>query len=717
MYDKDWYSERVSVFSLKYKVYNSNTKRWIVGRLQFTGFNQLVMWKDDSRGYYSFVAIGNENTNGSDIRFSHYQQFWKDSALTDFDYDTTSTAIVSTVSRNAFLNNYGNGNFTQEFYDDWCGGTIYRVTYKLGVTADSLQTLDGKLTFECQEFICSNFNHMVVDSMCQDENFPNLSGTIDSLSLGYLKETDYNNGIYSWNPTPDNLVWYYNGCKVEFPNPDWGALAIDWTVEVTLNTDGEPYFKIKGVEQFPDYHQSVQIITRHVWAYEINYMESDTSAVVKETVKDIDLTDLRRSEFADSNVRSCYTDVLELLDYSAFTQWLNGLFDGLFSRNVEIRLQCQLKDTEIKSGECYFKINGAGEVTSYGCLVANLTDTVTIVDNRNGEGEGDGENGDTDDEHDDDNTVDEKENTPTVTSLGLLTSTYAVTQTQLKVLGQFLWDTGFLDNINMLLSSPIENLVSCKLFPFDLSTISTLGDDYKIVMGNVTTNATGKKIPNSYVQKVSCGSITIPNYYNSFLDYAPYTKISMYLPFCGFQELDVNEIIGKTIYLYYTFDLICGTCTAYITTDSYMIDHFTGTIGVDIPITSNNRASYESGIVSSVVGIAAGGIKDGVKGVASGALDAVNSAINGFHSKTKGSNSPSNALYETMQPYIIIDRPYYFNISSFNHVHGRACNNTYRIGNLTGFTVCEKSIDLSTIACTKEEELLLREILSTGFIV
>ena len=166
MYDKDWYSERVSVFSLKYKVYNSNIRRWTVGRLQFTGFNQLVMWKDDSRGYYSFVAIGNKNTNGSEIGFSHYQQFWKDSALTDFDYDKTSTAPVSTVSRDTFLSNYGNANFTQEFYDDWCGGAIYKVVYRLPDTANSLQTLDGKLTFECQEFICSNFNDINYVRFC-----------------------------------------------------------------------------------------------------------------------------------------------------------------------------------------------------------------------------------------------------------------------------------------------------------------------------------------------------------------------------------------------------------------------------------------------------------------------------------------------------------------------------------------------------------------------
>ena len=61
---------------------------------------------------------------------------------------------------------------------------------------------------------------------------------------------------------------------------------------------------------------------------------------------------------------------------------------------------------------------------------------------------------------------------------------------------------------------------------------------------------------------VQTTGLVVPHKYNSYLDYAPYTKAEIFLPFIGFCPLNINDIMGKSVDITYNIDLLSGVCTA-----------------------------------------------------------------------------------------------------------------------------------------------------------
>lgn len=290
--------------------------------------------------------------------------------------------------------------------------------------------------------------------------------------------------------------------------------------------------------------------------------------------------------------------------------------------------------------------------------------------------------------------------------VGVLTKTYALTTAKINQLGAFLWGADFFENIKLLNNSPIENILALKILPIALS-----GATQNIVIGNVDTNVTAEIITaQSHV--VNLGTIKVEEYYHSFFDYAPFTKLSIYLPFIGYKELDVNEFMNSTLGVSYYIDIITGNCKAVITSNGYPLNEFDGVVGIDIPITASNRSQVEAGYISSMVG----SVADFTSGNVIGAIGSlINSAMTPYHYSTSGTNTPSCASQVGRACFIILDRPTYQNLSAFNHTKGRLCNLSKNIGSLHGFTMCDSNIDLSGINCTDTEREELRSILSSGF--
>lgn len=75
----------------------------------------------------------------------------------------------------------------------------------------------------------------------------------------------------------------------------------------------------------------------------------------------------------------------------------------------------------------------------------------------------------------------------------------------------------------------------------------------------------------------------------NFLDYEPYQKVEIYLPFIGFQKLDTDRVIGHTIKIVYVCNLYTTDCTCYIYSDNVMFKAFTGKCGFDYPFRENGK--------------------------------------------------------------------------------------------------------------------------------
>lgn len=290
--------------------------------------------------------------------------------------------------------------------------------------------------------------------------------------------------------------------------------------------------------------------------------------------------------------------------------------------------------------------------------------------------------------------------------IGVLTSTFHMTKERLVQLGQFLWGASIFDEFSLINNNPIENIISCKAIPYAIS-----GTTQEITLGNVKTGVNGEKISQNF-SKQTIGSVAIAEHYKNFLDYAPYTNVIIYLPYIGFKELDTSLVMGKTLRIEYTLDVITGGCLAQIYVGKIRLYEFTGNIGVDISITASNRAQVESAYINAGVGVVSSAMSGNVTGAVNSIIGAATSQ---YHYSGTGNPSPSCVASTNRTCYVVIDRPQYQTLNAFNHTRGRMCCLSKTIGSLKGYTVCDSNIDISGISATDEEKDEIVNILSTGF--
>lgn len=309
--------------------------------------------------------------------------------------------------------------------------------------------------------------------------------------------------------------------------------------------------------------------------------------------------------------------------------------------------------------------------------------------------------------HDNKDKDDDDSDTKVLSSgIGVLTSTFHMTKERITQLGQFLWGGSIFDEFSLINNNPIENIISCKAIPYAIS-----GTTQEITLGNVKTGVNGEKISQNF-SKQTIGTVAISEHYHNFLDYAPYTNVIIYLPYIGFKELDTSLIMGKTLKIEYTLDVITGGCLAQIYVGKIRLYEFTGNIGVDIPITASNRAQVESSYISAGVGVVSSAMNGNAIGVADSIIGAATSQ---YHYSGTGNPSPSCVTSTNRTCYVVIDRPQYQPLNAFNHTRGRMCCLSKTIGNLRGYTVCDKNVDISGISATDEEKDEIVNILSSGF--
>ena len=356
------------------------------------------------------------------------------------------------------------------------------------------------------------------------------------------------------------------------------------------------------------------------------------------------------------------------------------------------------------SSTCFVNILPYTPFTEYGIYNTDDGSTIQILYNQNPNIDSDY----------DKNTEDTDENilnggtsgsSSAFNALNLLTTTYVINESNLRKFSTILWNDDFMQNIKLLNNSPIENVVSCKMFP-----ISVSGQETDIICGNVTmTNCKGGVINNNFHQII--GSINVPSYYNSFLDYSPFTSLEIFLPFIGFKELDTSIFMGKTLRVEYIHDLITGACKAMIFANNIYYTSFDGISGVDIPITASNRAQVETGYIGGALGAIPQLLTLDFSSLAKNALS---TATQQYHYQTQGSYSPACGAYESHLCYIIFNRPSVQYPKTYNHDYGRPCMLSQRIGDLSGFTKCSDNIDLTGIASTNEEKEIIKQLLTTG---
>lgn len=336
-------------------------------------------------------------------------------------------------------------------------------------------------------------------------------------------------------------------------------------------------------------------------------------------------------------------------------------------------------------------------------------------------------------------------NTPDASNVGFdlaVNHTYALSKGQITTLIADISTSTFLDNIVLLTETPVESLVNLRMYPFDISAHSATGvlANQTIYLGVYATDVTdADAIFGGYDCTFDLGSFTLDRYFNNFMDFAPYTKVEIWLPFLGFYTLDTSLVMGRTVEIKYVVDFTSGKCTAFLIADGAIVFTQDGVIGVDVPLGLRNgaeigRSMLKTGItaVAGAVTLAGGAITAGAgevsagasvmaaTGTASWAASASVGAVGAMQSHVvqKGTTgTAANAWYGPTHCYVIVTRPKPNVPTNYDHLIGRPSAKRARLGDLSGYTVVDKLHVENLTTATVEEQTEVERLLKSGVLL
>jgi len=313
---------------------------------------------------------------------------------------------------------------------------------------------------------------------------------------------------------------------------------------------------------------------------------------------------------------------------------------------------------------------------------------------------------------------------PTVTALNSgFISAYAPSVSNLNQLASYMWTSDFSDNLKKVFGdNPMNTILGLSCVPVQ----PPLGGGSTVILGNIDTGISMPTIGAQYT-KVNCGSIAIEPKYGAFLDYEPYTSIDLFLPYIGMVQLSTNDVMGKSLGVVYTVDVLSGACVANVSCGGSIMYTFEGACATQFPVTNNDYSNVFKAAVdaaSSIVGAVGGAVASGMTGniagavtsIVDGAAGAATAAMNAHPTVNRsGSLSGSAGLMGIQHPFIVWTTPNMVASNRQNSFIGYPNFITTTLSGCAGYTEVE-NINLGIAGATSEEIAEIKTLLKNGVI-
>lgn len=230
---------------------------------------------------------------------------------------------------------------------------------------------------------------------------------------------------------------------------------------------------------------------------------------------------------------------------------------------------------------------------------------------------------------------------------------------------------------------------------------------------------------------LDCGSVDVPEYYGTYMDYSPYVKVSVYLPFVGIVELNPDDIIGAQVHIIYNTDAYTGACLAQILCTkggvTQKLYEYNGNCAVTIPLSGGTQAQIVTGLlnagsqvingVGQLVTTALTGGAPNIGGLASDVLGAASTVLSAKSSvQHSGTFSSNYGAMGSKKPYLIIRRPIVVNATNFNLEYGYPAHKRVTIGACTGY-LRVREVNVVSATATDEEKQEIESLLKAGVYV
>lgn len=334
---------------------------------------------------------------------------------------------------------------------------------------------------------------------------------------------------------------------------------------------------------------------------------------------------------------------------------------------------------------------------------------------------------------------------------------YNPTPTEFISFGRWLWVTYADATIDKIWNNPFDGVIGAhELY----ATPSK--DGYSTIRSGFLDSGISSIIVRQRYTQINCGSIVIPEYWGNYLDYSPYSRAYVYLPFIGIMAVDVDDIVGHAVNILYHVDSYTGSCIAQITCArtgySNTLYQFSGDCSVEIPMAGGSQAAIKAAIIGANAYQNAANISAGLSlrgGILSGALSGIGialggnlasgitsglgQALGGYTSaksqqaygeaqhtaamvsqkstvQHSGSFGSSHGAMGIKKPYIIIRRPIQKVVNNYNRLYGYPAHKMVVIGDCTGYLRC-REVNVQSSLATEEEKSLIEQMLKSGVYV
>lgn len=243
-------------------------------------------------------------------------------------------------------------------------------------------------------------------------------------------------------------------------------------------------------------------------------------------------------------------------------------------------------------------------------------------------------------------------------------------------------------------------------------------------IGVDTPEVQGRYIRNQF-QNFSFGQYTIEEKYNSFLDYSN-TSVSLYLPFSGLHQLEPKTIIGSTIKVDCSIDLLTGSLIWYVTVVrdgvTQVLYEWSGNCSMEMVLSSIDYAQKVTqsltglvGITSSIaIGASTKNLSQASYGVVSGGIDIAKSMSDNHISI--GNVSSNFGWSGIMYPFLVFSRTKTSYPSNYDESFGKPSMKSAKLSDLNGYTKVA-DIHLDNIICLEDERVELLRLLKDGVIL
>lgn len=304
---------------------------------------------------------------------------------------------------------------------------------------------------------------------------------------------------------------------------------------------------------------------------------------------------------------------------------------------------------------------------------------------------------------------------------------YAPSANQLKSFGSMLWTNAFnvkwydIDSVANLVmnavSDPINFIVGLFMIPVTPDTTSSNG----IYLGGINCNTVHAPRVTTQFKTIDFGTMAIEELYGNYLDYSN-SRLSIYLPYIGTADIDIQEVNGGTINLKYTIDCFTGACVANVECkkstetpwgtvyNNSTVHSYSGNVAIQLPISAGSFDTMMNGLVN--IGLGLGTNTPAV------AMQGGKDVIQGFTGDvtTRGSLSSNTGKLCFQTPYLMFTRPIESRPANLGHLHGYGAGIGGSLKSFSGYVECS-DVNLSGVCATDEELSIIESLLKGGVYV